>query len=621
VNRYLLLFIFLLISAEAFCGTKIYDLYAPQEIPVGDDFVVTVTCAPMDKGNNRVVVIDHPAQCSLKTVYAVSPKSPDELLLLMTDSEVLGFFQREKGRTTAAFRDESGVLVGEASVIVYYFVFTSTDEIPKATFKCALVERNDPIFKPEPVKDKKGKKKVKPTNPNWRMVNPPRGSDFKFISFPEELMSDVLFVSGWDDNSRALTLKGEHSSASLPIVNDSLGNLLWRSFSIGFWYRTVEPLQDIISIIRGSDTIRAFLDTYGQVNVVSSSEGVEEQILQSPYFNDGAWHHCLFSKDSLSVWRLFIDGELVDRMNFAYLSDYPKSELSFGNYKGINDIQLDELSVLLRAVSNESEIRSFMTVSARDTISDAFALFHFDEYGRSPRSSVYEQQADTISGKVRLRPIIIKLDTNAVIAPSTSPVLYEEAVLTVERPTPSKLNFDWRSSREYSIQSYQLERRIETFGEYQSVLRIAAKKYIPLSDTEASAIGRAIYSASETLPKISKDIDLYYRLGLVSADSSIRYTTPLKIEYGDAKDIFLEQNKPNPFNSKTTINYTLKKTSWLKMAVYDIMGREVLLISDAKTDAGKHTIEIDASNWPPGIYFYKAIIGKQTVTKRMVIVK
>ena len=57
------------------------------------------------------------------------------------------------------------------------------------------------------------------------------------------------------------------------------------------------------------------------------------------------------------------------------------------------------------------------------------------------------------------------------------------------------------------------------------------------------------------------------------------------------------------------------------MAVYDIMGREVLLISDAKTDAGKHTIEIDATNWPPGIYFYKATIGKQTVTKRMVIVK
>ncbi len=621
MTRYLLLLIFLLISAESFCGTKIYDVYSPQEIPVGDDFVVTVTCAPMDKGNNRVIVIDHPAQCSLKTVYAVSPKNPDELLTLTTDSEVQGFFQREKGRSTAVFRDESGVLAGEATVIVYYFVFTSTEEIPKATFKCALVERNDPFFKPEPVKDKKGKKKVKAVNPNWRMVNPPRGADFKLISFPEELLSDVVFISGWDDNSRALILKGERSSASLQIVNDSLGNALLRSFSIGFWYRTVEPLQDIVAIIRGTDTIRAFLDTYGQVNVSSHSDGVIEPILQSPYFNEGAWHHCLFSMDSISVWRLFIDGELVDKMNFAYLSDYAKSELMIGNHRGGNDIQLDELCILLRAISSGSEIRSSMTVSARDTISDAFAVFHFDEYGRIPRSSVYEQEIDTASGKMRLRPISIKLDTNATIASSSSPMLFEQAVLSVERPTASKLNFDWRSSREYNIQAYQLERRIETFGEYQKVLRIAAKKYISPTDTEAFPIGRTIYSASETLPKISKDIDLYYRLGLVATDSSIRYTMPLKIEYGDAKDIFLEQNKPNPFNSKTIINYTLKKTSWLKMAVYDIMGREVILISDAKTDAGKHTIEIDATNWPPGIYFYKAIIGKQTVTKRMVIIK
>lgn len=621
MNRYLLFIIFFLTWVEGYSGTKIYDIYAPQEIPAGDDFVVTVTCAPTDKGNNRVIVIDHPAQCSLKTVYAVSPKNPDELLSLTTDSEVLGLFQREKGRTSAAFRDESEVLAGEATVIVYYFVFTSTDEIPRATFKCALVERNDPLFKPEPVKDKKGKKKVKPLNPNWRMVNPPRGSDFKFISFPEELMSDVAFVSGWDDNSRALTLKGERSSASLQIVNDSLGNALMRSFSIGFWYRTVEPLQDIVALIRGKDTISAFLDTYGQVNVSSFSDGVVEPILQSPYFNDGAWHHCLFSMDTISVWRLFIDGELVDKINFAYLSDYPKSELVIGNRIGSNDIQVDELCVLLRAVSQESEIRSSMTVSARDTVSDAFVIFHFDEYGRVPRSSVYEQEVDTTSGKIRLRPISIKLDTNAIITPSSSPILYEEAVLSVDRPTVSKLNFDWRSSREYNILAYQLERRIETFGEYQKVLRIPAKKYILPNDTEAFPIGRAIYSASETLPKISKDIDLYYRLGLVANDSSIRYTTPLKIEYGDAKDIFLEQNKPNPFNSKTTINYTLKKANWLKMAVYDIMGREVLLISDAKTDAGKHTIEIDASNWPPGIYFYKAIIGKQTVTKRMVIVK
>jgi hypothetical protein len=65
----------------------------------------------------------------------------------------------------------------------------------------------------------------------------------------------------------------------------------------------------------------------------------------------------------------------------------------------------------------------------------------------------------------------------------------------------------------------------------------------------------------------------------------------------------------------------LKKPGWLKLAIYDIIGREVLLLNDGKTDAGKHTIEIDATDWPAGIYFYKAKFGKQTVTKRMLIIK
>jgi hypothetical protein len=609
------------IASAAIGGTRIHDIYAPTEIPAGDDFIVTVAISPMDKGNNRVIVIEHPTQCSLKTVYAVSPKDPTTLLALSTDSEVGGMFAREKGRSVASFRDESEVYAGEANLIVYYFVFSSTDEIPNGVFKCALVERNDPFFKQEPVKDKKGKKKPKAINPNWRMVNPPRGSDFRFTSFSESHTLEVQFVTGWEDNSRALLMKGKKSSAALRIPKDSLAQILWRDFSLGFWYRSVEPFQDLFSIIRGEDTIKGYIDGYGQVTVSSFDEGVEEMLLQSPYLNDGAWHHCLLSKDSVSVWRLFIDGEFIEKKHFADLALPTNSHILLGSSSAENNILFDEFIVLSRAMNAKSDVAPYITTAARDTLSDAYAIFHFDEYGRAPRSSVFERETDSASGKIRLRPITMSIDTNASLVESSSPVLFEESVLLLERPSPAKLNFIWRTSREYNVRSYQLERRVATFGEYQTVLRIPAKKYISPKDTDASQLGRMLYSASETLPKISKDIDLYYRLGLVAEDSSVRYTSPLKIEYGDARDVFLEQNKPNPFNTKTSISYMLKKPGWLKLAIYDIIGREVLLLNDGKTDAGKHTIEIDATDWPAGIYFYKAKFGKQTVTKRMLIIK
>lgn len=621
VYRFLQFIFLFLVAADGYSGTKIYEINAPQESPAGDDFIVSIVCSPPDKGNNRAVVIDFPASCSLKAVYAVSPKHPDEVISLGTDTELQSLFQREKGRVTSVYRDECGVFAGEANVIVYYFVFAVTGELSNARFKCGLVERSDPNFRAEPIKDKKGKKKVMTINTNWRLVNPPRGSDFRMSSIPVDYTVDVSIVPDWEENSRALYLHGERSSASLEITNDSLGDVLWNSFSVRFFARTVQPIQDLVTIIRGGDTVRAYIDSYGQTTVQYVSDDGNEQILQSPYLNDGAWHHFVLSKDSMSVWRLFLDGELVDERHFAYLSGSPRSKVIFGSSSRSNEVYIDEFSMLMRAITHADEIRPSIAVALRDTLSDAFAIFHFDEYGITPRSSVYREQTDSASGKTLLRPIAITLDTNAVLVPTSSPVLFEDAVLTVDRPSISKLLFDWRSSSEYDIVAYQLERRIETFSEYQSVLRLPSKKFISASDSEQSPIGRSIYSASENLPKISKDINLYYRLGIVSSDSSIRYTTPIKIEYGEGKDIFLEQNKPNPFNSKTTINYTLKKTSWLNLAIYDILGRQVVKLVDAKTSAGKHTIEIDASDWLPGIYFYKAKIGKQTVTKRMIIIK
>jgi hypothetical protein len=55
--------------------------------------------------------------------------------------------------------------------------------------------------------------------------------------------------------------------------------------------------------------------------------------------------------------------------------------------------------------------------------------------------------------------------------------------------------------------------------------------------------------------------------------------------------------------------------------VYDIMGRQVGVLLDDKMSIGKHSIEVDASQWPGGIYFYKVKTPRTIVTKRMVVAK
>jgi len=83
----------------------------------------------------------------------------------------------------------------------------------------------------------------------------------------------------------------------------------------------------------------------------------------------------------------------------------------------------------------------------------------------------------------------------------------------------------------------------------------------------------------------------------------------------------LEQNYPNPFNPLTTIHYSLPKDSEVKLAVYDVLGRETLLLVNSWQSAGYKSVQLDASELSSGIYFYRLQAGDFTDLKKMVLVK
>jgi hypothetical protein len=83
----------------------------------------------------------------------------------------------------------------------------------------------------------------------------------------------------------------------------------------------------------------------------------------------------------------------------------------------------------------------------------------------------------------------------------------------------------------------------------------------------------------------------------------------------------LSQNYPNPFNPVTMIKFALPKATFVKLKVYDILGREVAnLVNDFKS-AGTYIVDFDASALSSGVYFYKLETDKFTDVKRMVVLK
>jgi hypothetical protein len=83
----------------------------------------------------------------------------------------------------------------------------------------------------------------------------------------------------------------------------------------------------------------------------------------------------------------------------------------------------------------------------------------------------------------------------------------------------------------------------------------------------------------------------------------------------------LEQNYPNPFNPSTTIRYSLPHSDYVKLFVYDVLGRQVAALVNKKQDAGVYETLFDASLLPSGVYFYRLSIGTFTQTKKMIMLK
>jgi hypothetical protein len=111
---------------------------------------------------------------------------------------------------------------------------------------------------------------------------------------------------------------------------------------------------------------------------------------------------------------------------------------------------------------------------------------------------------------------------------------------------------------------------------------------------------------------------------------------PIGIEPGGTiipKEYALYQNYPNPFNPKSKIRYSVPSGKYqippnvkgeisnVKLAIYDILGREIEILVNQHQLPGTYEIDWDGTNYPSSVYFYKLTAGEYTETKKMILIK
>jgi hypothetical protein len=91
----------------------------------------------------------------------------------------------------------------------------------------------------------------------------------------------------------------------------------------------------------------------------------------------------------------------------------------------------------------------------------------------------------------------------------------------------------------------------------------------------------------------------------------------------------LEQNYPNPFNPATTIGYSVGVVSGqpsvvsnlVRLAVYDLLGREVAVLVDEKKQPGDYKVTFDGSGLASGVYFYRMQAGDFVQTRKLLLIR
>lgn len=81
----------------------------------------------------------------------------------------------------------------------------------------------------------------------------------------------------------------------------------------------------------------------------------------------------------------------------------------------------------------------------------------------------------------------------------------------------------------------------------------------------------------------------------------------------------VSQNYPNPFNGSSEVVVSLSSPAGVSLKVYNLLGQNVLEVTERRLGAGSHILSINASSLKSGVYSYVVTAGNERVTKKMIV--
>ncbi|MFA5706590.1 MAG: T9SS type A sorting domain-containing protein [Candidatus Neomarinimicrobiota bacterium] len=213
---------------------------------------------------------------------------------------------------------------------------------------------------------------------------------------------------------------------------------------------------------------------------------------------------------------------------------------------------------------------------------------------------------------------VISLDGNGDPA---LPVTLESFIANYHQ---GAVELEWSTASETQNAGFILKRALVNEGETLEYEVITS--YLDNDDLTGAGTTteRHVYTYSDRAVRpgaaysyILEDVD--YSGNIVQHDP-VRVVIPENV-LAATEDFRLQPAYPNPFNPSFTVPFELHRAMDVRIAMYDLSGRQVRSIVSSRMDAGSYDLRVDASDLRSGIYFVRSIIGDQVNTQKMLLVK
>jgi hypothetical protein len=422
----------------------------------------------------------------------------------------------------------------------------------------------------------------------------------------------------------------------VPAVSNPASRVLFRVMNKGQVVQTAyfaNPLKpgDWIYVataeleVDGTPTIEMVIDGDGQAGKVVTADGLklsalirDRQIVVSNTSIDfGEVSEADTAKFSLTLQNLGVMPLTITSLHAHSESVFPlvtlpvivpamqSLNLPIGFYAEVRGLLDDSLFI-----ESDDPLQPIFRVPVRANVVGYFAVVDNDDsVGYEEYGTWYYSNAQAYGGTSRYARTTSGLGTYA----RYSTTLKKSGVYDVQMIVPKTVNASTRAKYVLSVANVPVDSSFidqnAGSGGWVTVLTRPLPRWtlidVAVSDASPSPSGSVVLRADALRFLLREEV------------------TMVEGKSGDdlPRSTLLRQNYPNPFNPSTRIEFAVPTACYVRLRVFDMLGREVAVLVDGNAEPAWYSVSFQAQDLPSGVYLYRLEAGGLVQARKMLVLR